>query len=163
MIQELFSNIFVFLNNSKLFSAFIMVIMNLGSKYIAMDLNIYIEKFLSSYIIRKIAFFSIFWMATKDILLSIILTFIISFVIEILLNEKSKFCIIPKKEIFMNKYNNPVSIQDYNHAKDIINKYENNYKKYEYFSNLFEISNKKKHRLYMINKIKLNELKKNKY
>ena len=74
LISNLFSNLFSYLNNSKLFSALIMVIMNLGSKYISMDLNVYIERFLSSYITRKIAFFSIFWMATKDILLSVFLT-----------------------------------------------------------------------------------------
>ena len=101
IISNLFSRLFHFLNNSKLFSALIMVIMNLGSKYISMDLNSYIDRILSSYITRKLAFFSIFWMATKDVLLSIFLTFIFAFILEFLLNDKSKWCIIPKKEIFM--------------------------------------------------------------
>ena len=130
LISNLFSNLFSYLNNSKLFSALIMVIMNLGSKYISMDLNVYIERFLSSYITRKIAFFSIFWMATKDILLSVFLTFICAFIIEFLLNDKSKWCILPKKEIFMNKYRNSVSKEEYKQAKDIIDRYEKNMNKY---------------------------------
>ena len=97
-------------------------------------------------------------MATKDILLSIFLTLCISFIIEILLNDKSKLCIIPKKEIFMNKYNNPISLNDYEKAKEIIKNYENNYTKREYFSNLFDINNIKKHELYKMNKMKLNKL-----
>ena len=155
LISNLFSNLFSYLNNSKLFSALIMVIMNLGSKYISMDLNVYIERFLSSYITRKIAFFSIFWMATKDILLSIFLTFICAFIIEFLLNDKSKWCILPKKEIFMNKYRNSVSKEEYKQAKDIIDRYEKNMNNYEYFSNLYDLENKKKEHIYIHNKLKI--------
>lgn len=155
LITNLFSRLFHFLNNSKLFSALIMIIMNLGTKYISMDLNSYVDRFLSNYITRKIAFFAIFWMATKDILLSIFLTFILTFIIEFLLNDKSKWCIIPKKEIFMNKYQNPVSKNEYDHAKDIVQKYEKNMTNYEYFSHLYDLENKKKEHIYLHNKIKL--------
>lgn len=158
MIAEVFSNLFLYLNNSKLFSALIMIIMNLGTKYISMDLNIYIEKFLSNYVIRKIAFFAIIWMATKDIFLSICLTFIFSFLIEVLLNEKSKWCILPKKEIFLNKYKNPVSKVDYDKAKEIIQNYEGDRNKQEYFSHLYERENKKKEHIYIHNKSKLNKI-----
>lgn len=157
LISDLFSRLFHFLNNSKLFSALIMLVMNLGSKYISMDLNSYVDRILSNYVTRKIAFFAIFWMATKDILLSIFLTFICAFIFEFLLNDKSKWCIIPKKEIFMNKYRNPVSKEEYNHAKDVIEKYEKNMSQYDYFSNLYELENKKKEQVYMSNKIKMNE------
>ena len=157
LISNFFSRFFSFLNNSKLFSALIMVIMNLGSKYISMDLNVYIERFLSSYITRKVAFFSIFWMATKDILLSIFLTFICTFIIEFLLNDKSKWCILPKKEIFMSKYRNSVSKEEYKQAKEIIDKYEKNMNNYEYFSHLYDLNNKKKENIYIRNKSQLRE------
>ena len=46
LITDLFSRLFHFLNNSKLFSAIIMLVMNLGSKYISMDLNSYVDRIL---------------------------------------------------------------------------------------------------------------------
>lgn len=155
MVTELFSNLFTYLNNSKLFSALIMIIMNLGTKYISMDLNIYIERFLSNYFIRKIAFFSIIWMATKDIFLSICLTFIFGFLIEVLLNDKSKWCILPRKEIFLNKYKNKISSVEYENAKQIVNNYEKNQNTQEYFSHLYDIEDKKKQHIYIHNKREL--------
>merc|ERR1711988_1074333 len=93
--SNIFSNLFNVLNNSKLFSAFIMIIMNLGSKYISFDLSNFHEKILSNFIVRKLAIFAIFWSATRDIKLSLVLTLAFSFIISGLFNDKSSLCLIP--------------------------------------------------------------------
>ena len=49
------------LNNSKIFSGLIMIMMNLGSKYISMELNESQEEFYSKKIIRRIIIFAIFF------------------------------------------------------------------------------------------------------
>ena len=50
--------------------------MNLGSKYISLELNDSQEDFLSKTIIRRIIIFAVFFVHTRDILMSILLTII---------------------------------------------------------------------------------------
>ena len=69
-----FFTIFDILNNSKYFSGFIMILMNLGSKYVPLELSEEQEEFLSKKVIRRLLVFAIFFMATRDVLVSIILT-----------------------------------------------------------------------------------------
>ena len=84
------------LNNSKFFSGIIMIMMNLGSKYISLELNDSQEDFLSKTIIRRIIIFAVFFVATRDILMSILLTIIFILFIGSLFNDNSKFCLIKK-------------------------------------------------------------------
>ena len=45
------------LNQSKIFAGILMILMNLGSKYIALELSDSQEEFLSNIVIRRIMFF----------------------------------------------------------------------------------------------------------
>ena len=108
------------LNNSKIFSGLIMIMMNLGSKYISMELNETQEDFLSQKTIRRIIIFAVFFVATRDILISVILTIVFILFIGSLFNETSKFCIIKKK----NPKTKLIQKQDVEKAKKIIKKYE---------------------------------------
>ena len=92
-----FFTIFDILNNSKYFSGFIMILMNLGSKYVPLELSEEQEEFLSKKVIRRLLVFAIFFMATRDVLVSIILTGIFILFIGSLLNDNSKFCLIKKR------------------------------------------------------------------
>ena len=69
--------------NSKLFNGCIMLLMNIGGKYLAIDLPNNMEKLFSTYfILRCLVLFSIFFMATRDIKISIMLSllfFILTF------------------------------------------------------------------------------------
>jgi|TARA_B100000242_G_C42846948_1_gene393307 hypothetical protein len=115
-----FFTIFDILNNSKYFSGFIMILMNLGSKYVSMELSEVQEEFLSRKLIRRILVFAIFFMATRDVLVSIILTGIFILFIGSLLNDNSKFCLIKKK----NPKTKIIDKEDVEKAKKIIKKYE---------------------------------------
>ena len=115
-----FFTIFDILNNSKYFSGFIMILMNLGSKYVSMELSEVQEEFLSRKLIRRILVFAIFFMATRDVLVSIILTGIFILFIGSLLNDNSKFCLIKKK----NPKTKIIDKEDLEKAKKIIKKYE---------------------------------------
>ena len=44
------------LNNSKVFAGILMILMNLGSKYIALELSETQEEFLSNIVIKKLSF-----------------------------------------------------------------------------------------------------------
>ena len=76
---------------------------------------------------------------------------------EFLFNDKSSLCIIPRKEIFLSKYKK-VTNDEYERAKSIVNNYEKDKNSLEYFSKLYDFKQRKKENLYMMNKIRLKEL-----
>ena len=85
-----------------------------------MELSEVQEEFLSRKLIRRILVFAIFFMATRDVLVSIILTGIFILFIGSLLNDNSKFCLIKKK----NPKTKIIDKEDVEKAKKIIKKYE---------------------------------------
>jgi biotin synthase-like enzyme len=91
------NNSFDKLNNSKLFAGIIMILLNLGSKYIVMELSETHEEFLNNVIIRRIIVFTVAFTATRDIITSIILTGAFIIMVSGLFNENSKYCILPIK------------------------------------------------------------------
>lgn len=115
-----FFSLFEVLNNSKYFSGFIMILMNLGSKYVSLELSEEQEEFLSRKLIRRLLVFAIFFVATRDVLVSIILTGIFILFIGSLLNDNSKFCLIKKK----NPKTKIIDKEDVQKAQKIIKRYE---------------------------------------
>lgn len=83
------------LNNSKFFAGLVMIMLNIGSKYITIELSKTQEEYLKNHVARQILIFSISWMGTRDILMSLALTAIFVVMTEFLFNENSKFCVIP--------------------------------------------------------------------
>jgi len=119
-------NILINLSNSKLFSGCIMLLTNIGGKYLIMDLPNNMEKLFSKYfILRILVIFSIFFMATRDIKSSILLSLLFFIVVKYFINEKSSFCIVKSEN-----NNNKITEDEYMKAKKIVNNYylENNNK-----------------------------------
>ena len=108
------------LNNSKFFSGALMILMNLGSKYVGLELSEFQDEFLSKKIIRRIIVFTIFFISTRDIVISIVLTGIFIIFIGGILNDNSKFCLIKKH----NPKTKLINKDDVIKAKKIISKYE---------------------------------------
>jgi hypothetical protein len=92
----LLNNSILSVNNSKIFAGIIMIIINIGSRYIPLGFSKSQEEFLKS-IAREVLIFSFVWMATHDIFTSIILTILFIIVVDYLLNENSKYCVMPSK------------------------------------------------------------------
>ena len=84
------------LNSSRFFAGIIMLMLNLGSKYISVNLSQTQEEFLKASLARELLIFSIVWMGTRDIYISIVLTACFIILADYLFNEKSKLCIMPK-------------------------------------------------------------------
>ena len=97
---SLFANIgaaLASLNNSKFFAGLVMIMMNIGSKYISRKLTKSQEKSLKNNVAKQMLIFAIAWMATKDILIALAITAIFHVLANHLLNEESSMCIIPQK------------------------------------------------------------------
>ena len=83
------------LSNSPLFNGSIMLLSNVGGKYLAIDMPKNVDSLFEQYaLLRYLILFSVFFIATRDIKISILLTLFYFIVIKFLLNEKSRFCII---------------------------------------------------------------------
>ena len=85
------------LNNSKVFAGIIMLMMNIGSRYIQVKFSKSQEAFMKNYVVREVLIFAVCWMATRDLYLSIILTVSFYIITEHLFNEESKVCLLPHK------------------------------------------------------------------
>jgi hypothetical protein len=85
------------LNNSKYFLGVMMILLNIGSKYVTIKLSKSQEAYLRNYIIRELLIFSVCWMGTRDILVSIVVTAAFFILTEHLFNEESRFCILPER------------------------------------------------------------------
>lgn len=83
------------LNNNRVFIGVAMMIMNIGSRYVIADLTDVHQKLMSSPIFKRIILFCMFFVATRDVMISVILTFAFIFIVHGLLNEKRKFNLIP--------------------------------------------------------------------
>ena len=73
-----------------------MIMLNIGSKYITIKLSKSQEQYLRNTVARQLLIFSIIWMGTKDILVSLAMTAAFTVLTEHLFNEESKYCLIPK-------------------------------------------------------------------
>ena len=104
--------------NSKYFGGFMILVLNLGSRFVAMELSENQEQLLSNIIIRRFVIFTMLFVATKDIFVSIILTAAFIVLVSGLFNENSKYCIITKPAITQ------VTTEDYQDAIKIIKLFE---------------------------------------
>ena len=84
------------LNHNKFFAGLVMILLNIGSKYISIKLSKTQESYLKHSIARQLLIFAICWMGTRDIMTSLILTTLFIVLTQHLFHEKSKFCILPE-------------------------------------------------------------------
>ena len=85
------------LNGSKLLMGIAMIILNVGSKYIQIEFSKTQESALKSALTREVLIFVIIFTATHDIIISTLMTAAFIILADHLLNDKSKYCIIPKQ------------------------------------------------------------------
>jgi len=85
------------LNNSKFFAGVVMIMLNIGSKYVTVELSKSQEEYLKNNVGRQILIFAISWMGSRDILIALALTAIFTILTQHLFNEESPMCVIPMK------------------------------------------------------------------
>ena len=112
------------LNDNKFFAGIIMLTMNIGSKYISIELSKTQENYIKYSLGRQILIFAVLWMGTRDIVTSLILTVIFILFADYLFNEHSQYCIIPDNykelNITMDTSNNKVTQKEVNDAIQVL-------------------------------------------
>ena len=85
------------INGSKWISGLVMLFLNLGSKYIPVELSKRQEQILNHPIVRRLMVFTIFFTSTRDVVVSFILTGLYIIIMLGLSHVSSQFCLIPRK------------------------------------------------------------------
>ena len=87
----------MYLNSSKYFAGLVMILLNVGSKFITIQFSKSTEEYLKLSITKQILVFSMAWMGTRDIYTALGLTAIFTVLSDYLFNEESSCCIVPHK------------------------------------------------------------------
>lgn len=93
----------LYLNNSKFFAGVIMILLNVGSKFIPIQFSRSTEEYLKMSVTKQLLVFAMAWMGTRDIYASLVLTAVFTILSENLFNEESKYCIVPEKYRILSK------------------------------------------------------------
>jgi hypothetical protein len=133
-IKKTASGIIKNFNESKLMAALALLILNIGSKHIDIELKPAQLVILRHTLTKQVLIFSIAWIGSKDIYTSLLVTCGFFIITEVLLNSKSNLNILPDSLKQMEQAidtNNDGVIQEkeLNKAIEIINKYKKNIKK----------------------------------
>ena len=108
------------INNSKLFAGVAMLMLNFGSRHVQSSLGKLHESILSNIYFQKIIILCMFFVATRDITTAFLLTFIYIIIVDFILNEKNKLCLVPD----CYRPDNKITVEQYNKCKQVIKDYE---------------------------------------
>lgn len=134
-IQSSFNTI----NNSKVFAGCMMLLMNIGSKYVTVKLSKSQEAYFRNNVARELIIFVVCWMGTRDLVISLILTSTFYILSQHLFHEESKLCILPQKYrefhlMLDTNQDGEVSQQEITDAMNILNKAKIQQSKQDYTS-----------------------------
>lgn len=126
MIKHIHNSVMA-LNSNVYFAGIIMLMLNIGSKYITIELSKTQEQYLKNSIGRQLLIFSIVWMGIRDIYRSLVLTGIFILLTDYLFNEKSNLCILPKnlqtlKDAVDINNDEIIDETELNHALEVLHK-----------------------------------------
>jgi hypothetical protein len=93
----------MYLNNSKFFAGIIMILLNIGSKFITIQFSKSTEEYLKNTVTKQVLVFCMSWMGTRDIITALGLTAIFTVLSDHLFNEESSFCIVPHNYRILHK------------------------------------------------------------
>lgn len=115
------------LDNNKLLAGISIIMLNIGSRYLVLDLSENTKQLLQLSIIRRVTLFCIFYLGTRNFKMSVLLTAGFIIISAGLFNEKSMFCVLPVDNNNNNikKKKVPVTIDEYKRALETINNYNN--------------------------------------
>lgn len=90
-------NHIMFLNNSKFFAGVVMILLNIGSKFISIQFSKSTEEYLKMNVTKQLLVFAMAWMGTRDIYTALVLTAVFTILSDHLFNEESPYCCVPQK------------------------------------------------------------------
>lgn len=117
----------ILLNSSKFLAGIAMIMLNIGSKYVSLGFSKNQESYLKNGVARQMLIFSIAWIGSKDLVISLLLTAAFTLLAGFVLNEDSKYCMLPDKwqhfyELIDTNNDGELSVEELEKAIDVLNK-----------------------------------------
>jgi len=137
-----------YFNGNKFVVGLVLLIMNIGSKYAAIEFSKSQEAYFKSIFTRQVVIFTTAWLTTQDVITSILITAAFIILADFLVNPDSDLCIIPDKYKYLHKeidINNDKKItkDEIDKATQILKK-ANEQNKQKAKQNYFDMFNKNK-------------------
>jgi hypothetical protein len=98
-----FNSHVMYLNNSKFFAGVIMILLNVGSKFITIQFSKSTEEYMKYTVSKQILVFAMAWLGTRDIYVALGLTAVFTILSEHLFNEESNLCVVPHEYRVLHK------------------------------------------------------------
>ena len=93
-LQTIHTNV-TMLNGSKIFAGFMIIMLNISSRFVTIKLSKSVESYLKYTFSRQILIFTIAWMGTRDIYIAFTVAILFTIIMDVLFNEDSSYCILP--------------------------------------------------------------------
>ena len=90
-------NRFYGIGGGQLLTGIAVLLLNVGGKYVDWKFSKSQQAFLKGTLVRELFIFAACWMATRDLVISILLTAAFMILANYLFNEQSKLCVLPAK------------------------------------------------------------------
>ena len=118
------------INESKILAALSLLLLNIGSKYIELNISDTQAEYMRNEIGREILIFAMIFVGTRDILLSFIVTAAFIILANTVFHEESKYCIMPDKyrkikKVLDTNNDNHISNKELYNAYEILHKNKN--------------------------------------
>jgi len=108
------------INDNKYFIGISMILVNIGSRFIISELSDSQKNFINNIFLRRIFLFCVFFMATRDVISSIVLTIMFVLLISELFNENSDISLVSNDDDENNQENKGSKLENDKKIQDII-------------------------------------------
>jgi hypothetical protein len=121
------NNHILYLNNSKFFAGVVMILLNIGSKFISIQFSKSTEEYLKMNVTKQLLIFAMAWMGTRDIYTALVLTAVFTILSDHIFNEESPYCCVPEKYRILSKLadidnDGQITEQEFNDAIVVLEK-----------------------------------------
>ncbi len=93
--MDVISTVIATLNTNPYLIGVLMLLLNLGGRFLSFELTKKQEAFLQQAWLRPLIFFTVIFVATRNLAVAFWVTLFFFFIIWIVANENSRFCLIP--------------------------------------------------------------------
>ena len=106
------------LSGNKYILGLMILLINVGAKYIGNEVSEFMHKVLNHKFARRFLIFLVLWMGTRDLVVAGVITISFIILVNTIFNENSDYCILPVTN------NSSITREEYDLAKQIVSKYE---------------------------------------
>jgi hypothetical protein len=127
--NSLSKSLFDSVNTNKFFIGIMMILLNIGSKYITIQTSKSMEEYMKLTISKQVLVFSMCFLGTRCIVTSILLTAGFTILSEFIFNEESEYCVVPHNCRILHTLppsDEIITEDEYKRALDIVDKYKKN-------------------------------------